>query len=86
MIARASTLPRKRSKPSQDATDDGGSKQIAFRAPGSLVKRIDDAAEQLGLDPSNFLRMMLLECLPIYEERGRLITERKASPGVKPDA
>lgn len=46
-----------------------GSKQIAFRAPHPLAKRLENTAERLGLDPSGLLRMMMLECLPLYEQR-----------------
>ena len=71
------TMPRKRNKPDQDAGREDSYKQLSLRVPLSLAKRIDAAAEMLGLDPSNFLRMMLLESLPTYEERARQVRESK---------
>lgn len=58
-------LPRK-TKPTPEQ-----SKQVAFRLPQSLVDRLEAAGDLLGLDMSNLLRMMIIEKLPEYEDRGR---------------
>lgn len=55
-------MPRKTAKKSEEKD------QVAFRAPG-MTARIDDIAKRFGLDRSNFLRMMITECLPLYERR-----------------
>ncbi len=57
-------LPRKPKNPEP-------SKQVAFRLSKPLGDRLESAADVLGLDTSNLLRMMVIEKLPEYEERGR---------------
>jgi hypothetical protein len=49
----------------------GKTKQINVRVPLDLAERLDKAAEMLATDASHLLRMMLVEQLPQYEERGR---------------
>lgn len=44
---------------------------------GVLAKRLFDTYKALGLDGANFLRMMLRECLPIYERRAEAIRQGK---------
>jgi hypothetical protein len=46
-----------------------GSRQMAFRVPNDLADRVEKVAARLGLDTSNFLRMMLLEQVGAYERR-----------------
>jgi hypothetical protein len=46
-----------------------GSRQLAFRVPNELADRVEAVAARLGLDTSNFLRMMLLEQVGSYERR-----------------
>jgi hypothetical protein len=46
-----------------------GSRQLAFRVPEALAQRVERVAERLGLDTSNFLRMLLLEQVGVYERR-----------------
>ncbi len=58
------SVPKKKDKPEP-------SKQVAFRLALTMVDRLDEAAKQLGLDTSNLLRMMIIEKLPEYEDRGR---------------
>lgn len=62
------SVPRKKGEKSATGTI-----QIGFRAPVTLHDRIEKAAERLGLDISGLLRMMILEQLPTYEERGERI-------------
>jgi hypothetical protein len=46
-----------------------GSRQLAFRVPEALAQRVERVSERLGLDTSNFLRMLLLEQVGVYERR-----------------
>jgi hypothetical protein len=46
-------------------------RQLNVRFPVDLVARLDRAAEMLATDTSNLLRMIVVENLPNYEERGR---------------
>jgi hypothetical protein len=46
-------------------------RHVSFRAPEPLAVRMERTADALGLDPSNFLRLMLIEKLPEYEDRAR---------------
>jgi hypothetical protein len=41
----------------------------------ALAKRVHDTARALGLDGANFLRMMIRECLVIYERRVECIAK-----------
>ncbi len=50
-------------------------RQLAFRVPGSMAGRVEKVAARLGLDLSNFLRMLLVENLAIYERRADKIEE-----------
>jgi hypothetical protein len=44
-------------------------RQLAFRVPAELAKRVERTAERLGLDLSNFLRTMTVEQIGVYERR-----------------
>jgi predicted DNA-binding protein len=46
-------------------------RQINVRMPTDLADRLDKAAEMLATDSSHLLRMILVEKLPEYEDRGR---------------
>ena len=46
-------------------------KQIAIRFPGDPAARVERAADMLGLDVSQLIRMVVIEGLPEYERRGR---------------
>src|SRR5262245_52656024 len=46
-------------------------RQINVRVPVDLADRLDAAAAMLATDASHLLRMILVEKLPEYEERGR---------------
>jgi hypothetical protein len=46
-------------------------RQVNVRFPEDIAERLEDAAAMLGVDSSNLLRMIVIENLPIYEERGR---------------
>jgi hypothetical protein len=42
-----------------------------------LARRVHDVCGTLGLDGANFLRMMIRECLTIYEQRAQRVKDRK---------
>jgi hypothetical protein len=44
-------------------------RQLAYRVPAELAARVERVAERLGLDVSNFLRMMTVEQIGVYERR-----------------
>ena len=44
-------------------------RQINFRVPESLGKRLDATAEALATDVSHLLRNLVAECLPEFEDR-----------------
>jgi hypothetical protein len=46
-------------------------RQINVRVPVDLADRLDRAAAMLATDASHLLRMVLVEKLPEYEQRGR---------------
>jgi hypothetical protein len=76
-------MPRKPKPPVDpppEVGDDEGAKNINFRAPGDLVERLVAASKGLGLDVSNFVRMVLYENLPTYEDRVKQLHQRK-QPG-----
>lgn len=70
MSIQVQQMPRKKQK-----KEEGDSKQIAFRCPLDILHRIEAVAPQLGLDVSNFLRMMLVENLAAYERRASAARE-----------
>ena len=49
---------------------DSKTRQINVRMPTDLAERLDKAADMLATDPSHLLRMIIVEKLPEYEERG----------------
>lgn len=53
-------------------------RQMAFRVPNDLAERIEAVAPRLGLDTSNFLRMMLIEQIGTYERRADRIEAGEA--------
>jgi hypothetical protein len=67
-------MPSKRGRPK--GTQEGS--QIAFRLKKELADRLEHAAEALGLDVSNLLRLMLSEKLAEYEARARRVQEHQA--------
>lgn len=50
-------------------------KQVNIRFPDPVYARIEKIAETLGLDLSNFLRMVINENLAAYERRAQRIQE-----------
>jgi hypothetical protein len=46
-------------------------RQINVRFPEDLARRLEAAAEMLATDASHLLRIIVVEKLPEYEERGR---------------
>jgi hypothetical protein len=46
-------------------------KQFNVRMPVDLIARLEKAADMLATDASHLMRMILVEKLPEYEERGR---------------
>jgi hypothetical protein len=71
-------------KPSggQPSEKDAGrrGKQVNFRASDELFARLERVSDSLGLDLSNFVRMVLMENLPSYEERAAAIRRATADP------
>jgi len=61
-LSEATTLAKKSSQ---------GTRQLNVRVPIDLADRLDKAADMLATDVSHLLRMILVEKLPEYEERGR---------------
>jgi predicted DNA-binding protein len=59
---RLPTVPKKKK---------GESKQINVRFPADLAERLENTSETLGMDASSLLRMLVIEHLAEYEERGR---------------
>ena len=47
--------------------------QMNIRVAGAIYKRIEKTAETLGLDPTNFVRMLIMENLAAYEERAERV-------------
>lgn len=70
-------MPKKKTKAGESASTE----QVAFRAKKEVVRRLDGAADALGIDRSGLLRMMLIEFLPVVEERARQIKERAGVQG-----
>lgn len=52
-------------------TGTGKTKQINVRVPVDIADRLEQAAVMLATDASHLLRLLLVEKLPEYEERGR---------------
>ncbi len=50
---------------------EGKTKQLNVRVPIDLADRLEDAARLLATDASHLLRLILVENLPAYEDRGR---------------
>lgn len=57
-------MPKKKGKPV-------GSKTLIVRVNGQTDEDLRTAAEGLGLDVSNLVRLIFVEQLPVYIERGR---------------
>lgn len=64
-------MPRKRPRDEQPSAG----KQISFRAPPDLERRLEYVAKWLGLDGSNLVRMILVENIAQYERRARLLEQ-----------
>ena len=47
-----------------------------------LARRVARAARGLGLDGANFLRLMIRECLPVYERRSERIGRGELPEGM----
>lgn len=56
-------------------------RQLAFRAPEDLAARLEKAASRLGLDLSNFLRMMAVENVARYERRADQVDRESQEDG-----
>jgi len=78
--------PNRRTLPGSDVakkkrqTDQGGSPityQMNIRVPDDLRARIESTAAVLGLDATNFVRMVLNENLAQYEQRAEQIREAR---------
>lgn len=55
-------------------------KQLNVRVSDGIYLRVEQTANQLGIDPSDLVRMLLAENLPVYEERARKTAEPKRDP------
>lgn len=55
-------------------------KQLNVRVSDLVYERVEKTANQLGIDPSDLVRMILAESLPEYEERGRKTAEPTREP------
>jgi len=67
-------VPKK--KQAKSPTDQGVppvSHQMNIRVPDGLYVRIEETAAALGLDATNFLRMVIKENLAQYEQRAEQI-------------
>ncbi len=51
--------------------------QMNVRVTPSMMDRIDAVSSKLGLDVSNLMRLVLNECIPIYEVRAERIQRRQ---------
>ena len=49
--------------------------QINVRVSAGIKARVENAADGLGLKPSDLVRMMLVEYLHVYEDRARKVRE-----------
>lgn len=49
----------------------GKKKQFNVRMSADLLDRLEQAADMLALSSSDLLRMLVVENLPAYEQRGR---------------
>lgn len=58
-----------------------GGKQVNFRCPDALNARLEAVALGLGLDVSNFLRMLLIKHLDTYEQEVEVLRQRKKPKG-----
>jgi len=68
-------------KPTPTDSKPSEGKQINFRASLSLADRLERTASRLGLDVSNFVRMVLMENLPDYESRADEIEAKQRKGG-----
>jgi hypothetical protein len=66
-------VAKKKNRPSPGT----GGKQLAFRAPDELLADLSFAADGLGLDLSNLIRMVLVENIRPYVERAREVLARR---------
>lgn len=69
------SVPRKSSKPAVDGGGQPARKQYNVGFGLDYAKRIDATAETLGLDPVNFLRMVIRENLAKYEKRAGAVRD-----------
>jgi hypothetical protein len=70
--------PRVTTPPTEEAPPSQYNVRIGDAA---LERRLYTTARTLGLDGANFLRMMIRECLPIYERRAEAINRGEAPAG-----
>jgi hypothetical protein len=60
-------------KPKKKGEGDGMG-ALNVRVPLRLIAQLEGVANELGTDKSHLLRMMLVEFLPVYEQRaGRVV-------------
>jgi len=79
--SKGDTMPRKKGDKPKTR-----SPQLVVRIPDLLEKDLLSAADGLGVDLSNLVRMILTEHVGEYSERGRIARERRKSPPPKPTA
>ncbi len=56
---------------------------VGFRIPKSLQDRLIEAGNNLGLDVSNLLRMMIIKHLPAYEDEGKKLQPKQGRPSLE---
>lgn len=76
-MVRTVTPMARKTKPNSEKLSSG--RQIGLRISGQLDKDIAECSEALGLDDSNFIRMVLIENMGKYKRRAKAINEGEES-------
>lgn len=77
---RDKTVARDRNKPEK------GLRQVNIRLDEEYHARVERAADLLGLDVAQLLRMIIRENFPSYEARSRLLEQPGVDEGADPSA
>ena len=59
-------------------------RQLGVLLDERFASRVERTAERLGLDTANFLRLVLRECLPVYERRADRLEKGEMPPDYAP--
>lgn len=65
---RVAAMPKKRGRPAKSESDPDPLDQISIRFKRSVLARLEVAADPLGLDVSNLVRLIVSQKLPEYEQ------------------